>query len=349
MDVHRSSFYGKHMLQKPTVSPLPQKNNTCFVPFTSGCTVARWFFVFANFCHVIFYQFQLMLQAQQGLAVALDQPLVFDPVVPIARKAPRLFKLPKLSLPKLHVPEVSVPTVASLDWQVIKDSITGCMSSNVFKISLVVMTLFLAMTILSKRAASVAAGPDSSGTVSFPSSVGSSIGEIINRITNILSTIYTTITGRVQRVVDKVKRSRSKSKGIPMPFDYSNDNDGWGVCSLRSKRRLGRSSFVQYEFDLPEPEYILPLDLGQQISLCCLDDNNNVAKGEFFPYSMESTPRPGTFSILAPNRTPSENEFAIGDDAANFVSIMLITSWGDTTSALLAACEVSDMAHCFCW
>lgn len=115
-------------------------------------------------------------------------------------------------------------------------------------------------------------------------------------------------------------REQPEVIGIPMPFDSGGDSEGWGVCTLRSKRRLGRSSFVQYEFDLPASDYTLPLDLGQQISLCCLDSASKVAKGEFFPYNADSKKRLGTFSILAPNRTPPENEFAIGDDAANFVS-----------------------------
>ena len=91
-------------------------------------------------------------------------------------------------------------------------------------------------------------------------------------------------------------------------------------CNIYNPKSVLHLKTVQYEFDLPEPDYVLPLDLGQQISVCCLDNHSNVAEGEFFPYNPDGKTRLGTFSILAPNRTPTENEFAIGDDGANFVS-----------------------------
>lgn len=133
------------------------------------------------------------------------------------------------------------------------------------------------------------------------------------------------VNGQVQRLIERI---RKVDTGVTMPFEVDSsssgtDKLGWGVCTLRSKRRLGKSSFVQYDFDLPEPDYVLPLDLGQQVSLCCLDNENNVAKGDFFVYCPESTPRPGQFSILAPNnRSPTANEFAVGPDAANFVRVL---------------------------
>jgi ferredoxin-NADP reductase len=133
------------------------------------------------------------------------------------------------------------------------------------------------------------------------------------------------VNGQVQRLLERIRKVDS---GVTMPFETDStssgtDKLGWGVCTLRSKRRLGKSSFVQYDFDLPEPDYVLPLDLGQQVSLCCLDNDNNVAKGDFFVYSPESTRVPGQFSILAPNnRSPTANEFAVGPDAANFVRVL---------------------------
>jgi NAD(P)H-flavin reductase len=148
-----------------------------------------------------------------------------------------------------------------------------------------------------------------------------------NTFTTAVQTSWKLVNGQIQRVLDKF---RPTEQGIPMPFDDANtDKQGWGVCTLRSKRRLGKSSFVQYDFDLPEPDYVLPLDLGQTISLCCLDNDNSVAKGDFFVYngnnesnSKNGAPKPGQFTILAPNRSPDANEFAVGQDAANFVRVL---------------------------
>jgi hypothetical protein len=128
------------------------------------------------------------------------------------------------------------------------------------------------------------------------------------------------IEGRVSRAKDSIKKTK---EGVAMAFE-SEDNVGWGVCSLRSKKRLGKSSFVQYDFDLPEPNQFIQLDLGQQVSLCCLDNNQNVAKGDFYLYhGHRESDMLGTLSILAPNRTPAYNAFELGKDAANFVSLFL--------------------------
>ena len=136
-------------------------------------------------------------------------------------------------------------------------------------------------------------------------------------IASTLQTAKKMVLGQVERLVE---RFRSVDPGVPMPFTA--DKNGWGVCTLRSKRRLGKSSFVQYDFDLPESDYVLPLELGQQISLCCLDNESSVAKGDFFPYFTDSNPKPGSFSILAPNRSPDAIEFALGQDGANFVRVL---------------------------
>lgn len=138
------------------------------------------------------------------------------------------------------------------------------------------------------------------------------------KLTTSLRTAYKLVNGQIQRLVERI---RPVDTGIPMSFDAT-DKQGWGVCTLRSKRRLGKSSFVQYDFDLPEPDYTLPLALGQQISLCCLDNESNVAKGDFFPYNHDAIQKPGSFSILAPNRSPDAIEFALGEDGANFVRVL---------------------------
>lgn len=132
-----------------------------------------------------------------------------------------------------------------------------------------------------------------------------------------LDNFWKLVQGRVSRVKDSVKKPKD---GVAMTFE-SDENVGWGVCSLRSKKRLGKSSFVQYDFDLPEPDKFIQLDLGQQLSLCCLDNKQNVAKGDFYLYhGHRENAILGTFSILAPNRTPADNAYEMGKEAANFVS-----------------------------
>ena len=216
--------------------------------------------------------------------------------------------------PKLHLPEINI------DWLMIKKALLGFFASDKFRAAATVFCLFFVLTFLAKSIKKSSSDSlssddnilDDDSRGGLFGGAAKSIGSSLAALKLVISGILLKVRERFQKQVDEV--------GTPMPFDYSNDNEGWGVCTLRSKRRLGRSSFVQYEFDLPEPDYVLPLDLGQQISVCCLDNHSNVAKGEFFPYNPDAKTRLGTFSILAPNRTPTENEFAIGDDAANFVS-----------------------------
>jgi len=133
---------------------------------------------------------------------------------------------------------------------------------------------------------------------------------------NKVDTFWKTVKGRISRVKDSVSKNKD---GVAMTFD-AEANEGWGVCTLRSKKRLGKSSFVQYDFDLPKPDAYIPLDLGQQLTLCCLDNTQTVTKGNFYLYHGDNDDKLGTFSILAPNKTPAENVYEVGRDTARFVS-----------------------------
>lgn len=140
--------------------------------------------------------------------------------------------------------------------------------------------------------------------------------------TNLLtgtSTFLKKVNGRTSRIAEKLfKRG---DRGVPLTFDDST-NEGWGVCTLHSKRRLGKSSFIKYDFDLPRKDNVLPLQLGQQLSLCCLDSGRNVAKADFYPY-VQTTAKLGRFAILAPNYgTQMDNEYAVGSEAANFGRVL---------------------------
>jgi hypothetical protein len=223
-------------------------------------------------------------------------------------------------------PVFKLPTT-SIDWPAIRKAIVGFWASRnfqtVLKATAVVVCVALTLSFLSRftKARASLSGTADVGEESSDGAIteNNPLRRVVSSVTLTLKSLGLFARDSLVRLRERFRKP-TEEVGVPMPFDSQNDNEGWGVCMLRAKRRLGRSSFVQYEFDLPEPDYFLPLDLGQQISLCCLDNSNSVAKGEFFPYNPESKPRLGTFSILAPNRTPPENEFAIGDDAANFVS-----------------------------
>lgn len=95
--------------------------------------------------------------------------------------------------------------------------------------------------------------------------------------------------------------------GIPMYFDeVTSTNEGWGVCTLAGKKQVGRSQFVQCDFDLPQGDNFLDLGLGQQVTLCCLDENDDVAKDNYYVYSPRKTL--GSFSILVPSKGRFDRE-----------------------------------------
>ena len=185
-------------------------------------------------------------------------------------------------LPVKPSPSITGATIAM-------KSIQSLLTSSVFKLAVVVLCLSFGLSLVARTV--------------FPKA----------------NTFLKLVQGRVSRMKDSVKKTKD---GVPMTFQ-SDETLGWGVCSLRSKKRLGKSSFVQYDFDLPKSSEFIQLDLGQQLSLCCLDNKQNVAKGDFYLYhGHRENSMLGTFSILAPNKTPADNAFEVGRDAANFVSLL---------------------------
>ena len=64
-----------------------------------------------------------------------------------------------------------------------------------------------------------------------------------------LSKFFKTLNGRMERVMERVSPAE---EGIPMPFEEA--SEGWGVSTERAKKRLGKTNFIQYEFELPEPD-----------------------------------------------------------------------------------------------
>jgi len=109
--------------------------------------------------------------------------------------------------------------------------------------------------------------------------------------------VFKLLQGQITKTKDGVLK-RSDKEGVPLKFDKDDDgNIGWGVCTLSSKKKLGRSKFMEYEFKLPKVDNILNLALGQKITLCCLDNEDRVAKKDYYLYSPKN--KKGKFSIIA--------------------------------------------------
>lgn len=137
-------------------------------------------------------------------------------------------------------------------------------------------------------------------------------------VVEVITGFFRSLLGTAENVIESVRGV--KNEGTPMPFDDS--IDGWGVCTLKSRKRLGESDFIQYDFALPQRDYELPLSLGQQVSLMCLDNDSNVARGDFYPFSLKRNTKLGTFNILVPNKSHEQNVRDIGLEAANFVRVI---------------------------
>jgi len=140
--------------------------------------------------------------------------------------------------------------------------------------------------------------------------------------------------------------STREEPGIAMPFD--DDAEGWGVGTLRSKERLGATSFFRYVFDLPDSDYVLPLELGETVRLCCLDNESNddddgegkAVQAEFYTFQPERHPRPGSFSILVPDPSIAPLLIADHQDPGGSSSSNLLVgsfnSWNDAQQAKIA-------------
>ena len=149
----------------------------------------------------------------------------------------------------------------------------------------------------------------------------STISKTISPLFSSIKHVFKLCAGQIQKVKEGVIANSEKENGIPMTFENDEDgNVGWGVCTLSSKTKIGRSQFMQYEFDLPNEENILNLALGQKITLCCLDDEDRVAKKDYYMFSPKS--KKGSFSILTPSvdGTEDDNDVKLAKGEGDFVS-----------------------------
>jgi hypothetical protein len=133
--------------------------------------------------------------------------------------------------------------------------------------------------------------------------------DLLQKIFHVYKLARGKITRIVEETIDNVKPTKEYT---PMPFDEV--DGGWGTCTLSETERHGSTSFLQFTFDLPSQDYVLPLELGQTISLCCLDDNDTVIQAEFFPFQLHRSIQPGTFSILVPDPESSLTSSILRDD-----------------------------------
>lgn len=140
---------------------------------------------------------------------------------------------------------------------------------------------------------------------------------IRGNLTETLQQFWKSMAGRWQRLMEQLQPALPQ--GVPMPFD-NEETEGWGVCTVKSKTRLGKTSFMQYTLGLPESNFVLPLELGQEISLMCLNDAGDVSQGNFFPYVPET--KLGEFSVLLPLGTSEENRYNLGKDGAQLLSTL---------------------------
>ncbi|CAM9434211.1 unnamed protein product [Ectocarpus sp. 12 AP-2014] len=76
----------------------------------------------------------------------------------------------------------------------------------------------------------------------------------------------------------------------------------WSVCTLLEKVREGDGGLYRCRFGLPSsPDAVLPLELGQELTLCGLDASNQVVQGNYVPL----TPRKqrGAFEVVVMKAT----------------------------------------------
>lgn len=131
--------------------------------------------------------------------------------------------------------------------------------------------------------------------------------------------------GRLMRLLETLKAkfteklTESKTAGVAMTFE---GDGGWGVSSFMSKKRILDSSYVQYDFQLPEKDNTLALTLGQKLELCCLDNDDNVVQGSFYLFSKRD--KLGSFSLVAPSLSLGQNrvDYEMGKPQADFARVL---------------------------
>lgn len=145
---------------------------------------------------------------------------------------------------------------------------------------------------------------------------------LLSKVGSSVTSIFRWVRAPFLRLADGIAAKRAVAAiGPPVPMTFDGDG-GWGVCSYLGSEPVRRSGYVKHEFALPGKDNVLPLALGQHVALCCLDNDDNVVQGEFYPYSERN--QQGTFSILLPAGMNLErDESELGLDRAGVVSCFI--------------------------
>jgi hypothetical protein len=163
-------------------------------------------------------------------------------------------------------------------------SILGVLVSDVFKTACVAFLIAFFITVASKSSTQLL--------------------KALQPVLNAYTHVTRLVKGKVTLFTDRFDQ---EVVGSPMTFEGEGE-DGWGVCTLSSVKRLGRSQYTEYEFKLPRQDHVLQLALGQQLTLCCLDSADNVAKKNYYVYPKDSKKSKGNgqFSIVAKEYEPED-------------------------------------------
>jgi hypothetical protein len=150
------------------------------------------------------------------------------------------------------------------------------------------------------------------------------VGGAVRRVLSIFSRTFPTLThyvkllkGHYNRIADRAREYRSTS-APPLAFV----GDQWGVATLSSKVPLSDSGYSKYTFTLPSAS-TLGLDLGQQVTLCCLDSAKNVVKSDFYAASSRDTV--GSFDVIGLSsgaHTADKAAAVLGSTGATFHHVL---------------------------
>lgn len=113
---------------------------------------------------------------------------------------------------------------------------------------------------------------------------------LVPGITLLVRILFAKVGLLIESAVKKVT-----SIGVAEEKDFVGGDD-WSICTV-SERESISSKYVKYRFELDNPSSYVPLDIGQEITLCTVDSENRVFKEPFFPVS--SLDAQGYFDIIA--------------------------------------------------
>ncbi|KAG5190314.1 cytochrome b5 reductase domain-containing protein [Tribonema minus] len=137
--------------------------------------------------------------------------------------------------------------------------------------------------------------------------------------------------GSAQAWMDEVHAAFNRAFG---PEDVMLPANDWSVCTLQERMRVGNGC-VKYRFKLPGPACVLPLELGQELTLCGLDAAGRVASASCVPLSPRAA-QGYVDVVVAKPRPPDAPLTAAGAAAvggADFARLLETLAIGDEVAA----------------